>query len=66
MPKYLLVDHNGENVDAIFNTAFDAEEHLEKEVRDGNVSADAAENWGAYEVNAANMEVEVTVKVTIS
>ncbi len=65
MPRYILIDDSGDLHDEIFDSADEAAKHLEDEVKNGNVSADKAEEWSACRLTEATMEVEVTVNVTI-
>lgn len=66
MPQYIIVDNSGEIHDEIFDSAQDAEAHLEKAVKDGDIEVSDIDDYEVFELEAKTLEVEVTVDVTIS
>lgn len=66
MPKFLYIDNNGEMTDEIHDDAHDAEEWLKDQVESGKISASDAEDYEVFALDPRNLEVEVTINVSIS
>lgn len=66
MPRYVFIDDEGHLEEEVFDTKREAEQWLEDAVRNGEVKASDAEDYGVFELDPRGLEVETIVKVIIT